>query len=165
MAHSSYSLANSSTMRTVYRSSTQSANSSAITSHPVVATTSLQASPTTSGLLISESSPPVRANDSSSRLSSSHGFSTLAIVGVLAGTAFLLLCVLIIALLLRRHKRKEYKKMLERNTSSKTNSPSLSNGSMKGIVVTKSVESKVVPVQLEDLEAKSNRFSAQKIPR
>ncbi|KAH7113799.1 hypothetical protein B0J11DRAFT_140281 [Dendryphion nanum] len=111
-------------------------------------------------------SVPAPAETSATSISSrrSNGFSTLAVMGVLAGTAVLLVFALIICLVLRQQKRKRYKKMLETATSSKNNSPSLKNGSLKGIVVTREVESKVVPIRMEDMNDQQVRFSVQKKP-
>ncbi|KAF2703538.1 hypothetical protein K504DRAFT_463592 [Pleomassaria siparia CBS 279.74] len=69
--------------------------------------------------------------------SSSDGFSLATLAGILAAIALLLIVVFALGFMLRKHKRKAYRKMIEESTTSKSKTEA-----QRGIVVTKTIESR-----------------------
>ncbi|KAF2276343.1 uncharacterized protein EI97DRAFT_433181 [Westerdykella ornata] len=91
-----------------------------------------------------------RSSNGGSRSAMREGFSPAALGGIFAGIAILVMLVIILGIMMRRSKRRTHHRVL----LEKTSSPTQHDGSLRGIIVTKDVETTVLPVKLHTVEGR-----------
>jgi hypothetical protein len=105
---------------------------------------------------INTSKPP----EDSQHSHSDSEFTPAVIGGIIGGIGVLVVAVFVLGFVLRHHQRKARQRALEDALASKTYSPIMGNGSLRGIMVTKKVEmeSQVSLVRMQDLGVTETGF-------